>query len=87
MKFSLIVATDKNLGIGKMNSLPWKLKSEMRYFRETTLHFNNVVVMGRNTWESIPNKFKPLSGRINIILSSRQINIDGTVKELLWSIH
>nr|QDY51803.1 thymidylate synthase [Mimiviridae sp. ChoanoV1] len=77
MKFSLIVATDKNLGIGKMNSLPWKLKSEMKYFRKTTSHLNSVVIMGRNTWESIPEKFKPLSGRINIILSSRQINIDG----------
>jgi dihydrofolate reductase len=44
----------------------------MNYFKETTIgEGKNVVVMGRKTWESIPDKFRPLCGRYNIILSSR----------------
>ena len=75
--FSLIVAFDEKFGIGKNNDLPWKLKKDMDYFRMITTTTNcqnkvkmNAVIMGRNTWESIPNKFKPLKDRINIIISS-----------------
>jgi dihydrofolate reductase / thymidylate synthase len=79
MDVSLIVATDKNLGIGKYNQLPWKLKSEMNFFKNKTQsktpYYTNIVIMGRNTWESIPEKFKPLKNRINIILSSNNINL------------
>ena len=74
MSKCLIVACDKNLGIGKNNDLPWKLKQEMNFFKETTLSLKiykkkNVVIMGRNTWESIPTKYKPLRDRINIIIT------------------
>ena len=68
---SLIVAYDENLGIGKNNDLPWILKKDMNYFKNiTTDNSNNVVIMGRNTWESIPEKFRPLQNRINIIISN-----------------
>ena len=75
--FSLIVAFDEKFGIGKNNDLPWKLKKDMDYFRMITTTTNNLnkakmnaVIMGRKTWESIPDKFKPLKDRINIIISS-----------------
>ncbi len=72
--FKIIVAYDKNRGIGLNNTLPWKIKADMEYFKNiTTLTKNkkktNVVIMGRKTWLSIPVKFRPLKNRINIILS------------------
>jgi len=48
----VIVAVDKNFGIGKNNSLPWRIPSELRIFKEKTM--NNVVVFGRKTFESLP---------------------------------
>ena len=75
MKFNLIVAAcGKSLGIGLNGELPWKLKSEMKYFAETTSKTKdidkiNAVIMGRKTWESIPLKFRPLKNRFNVILS------------------
>ncbi|MEK7673456.1 MAG: dihydrofolate reductase [Patescibacteria group bacterium] len=70
----LIVAADKNLGIGKDGKLPWHLKKEMQFFKKMTLETQdpqkqNMVLMGRTTWESIPEKFRPLPGRINIVLT------------------
>jgi dihydrofolate reductase/thymidylate synthase len=74
--FSIIVAVDKDFGIGKDGVLPWNLPGEIGHFKEvTTADQNghpNVVIMGRKTWESIPSKFRPLSGRINIVLTRRE---------------
>ncbi len=68
--FSIIAAIDKNRGIGKKNGLPWHLKKDMRHFAEiTTGSGNNAVIMGRNTWLSLPEKFRPLPKRLNIVLS------------------
>jgi dihydrofolate reductase len=67
MKIKLIVAMDKNRGIGKNNDLMWHLPSDMRFFKETTL--NQIVVMGRKNFESIPEKFRPLPNRENVILT------------------
>ena len=76
---SLIVAYEENLGIGKNNTLPWKLKNEMEYFTKITSlapeNENNIVIMGRNTWDSIPKSFKPLKNRINIIITSRELEL------------
>jgi len=74
MKFSLIVAADTKNGIGKNNKLAWKLPPDMKHFVELTsrVHDNahtNAIIMGRNTWESIPQKHRPLQGRLNIVLS------------------
>jgi len=77
MKFSIIVAVDKNRGIGKDNALPWRLKQEMKYFKEMTT--GNVVIMGRNTWESIPEKYRPLPDRLNVILSKTLTQKDAKV--------
>ncbi len=67
MKVSLIVAMDLEKGIGKNNDLMWHLPADMRFFKETTL--NHIVVMGRKNFESIPERFRPLSNRENAILT------------------
>lgn len=61
---SLIVAYDKNLGIGKENTLAWKLSEDLKNFKKITE--NNYIVMGRKTFESIG---RALPNRKNIILT------------------
>ena len=75
MKFNIIVAVDECFGIGRNNTLPWTLKEDMKYFKKitsTTIDPNkrNAVIMGRKTWESIPEKYRPLADRYNIVLTS-----------------
>ncbi len=62
----LIVAVDKNWGIGKKNDLLFSIPLDMKFFRETTA--NKVVIMGYNTLLSFPNS-KPLKNRVNIVLA------------------
>ena len=72
---SIIVAALKpSLGIGNNGKMPWRLRKEIRYFKDVTSkttveNSRNAVIMGRKTWESIPVKFRPLPDRLNIILS------------------
>lgn len=66
--YNAILATDQQGGIGKNNSIPWRVPEDIEYFR--TLTTGHIVVMGRRTWESIPSKFRPLPGRENIVMSS-----------------
>ena len=68
-RLNLIVAVSKNYGIGKDNSMPWYIKSELKYFKDITSNpsFNNIVLMGRKTWDSLPRK--PLPNRINVVIS------------------
>ena len=71
-----MVAADAARGIGKANGLPWKLPTEMAYFKRVTSEAEpgrqNAVVMGRKTYESIPSKFRPLKDRLNVVLSRAQ---------------
>lgn len=72
--FDVIAAMDLNLGIGKAGKLPWRLSGDMQHFKEITTATvtegkKNAVIMGRKTWESLPAKFKPLPGRLNIVLT------------------
>lgn len=62
---SIIVARDKQGVIGYRTKIPWRLKEDMRLFRENTKRQN--VIMGRKTWDSLPNK--PLPIRRNIVVS------------------
>ncbi len=64
---SLIAAVAGNHAIGKDGQLLWHLPEDMRYFRETTR--GKPVIMGRKTWESLPDSFRPLPGRHNIVVS------------------
>lgn len=73
-KFDLVVACDSNRGIGRENGLPWRLPGDMKHFRELTSNVEdqskrNAVLMGRKTWESIPEKFRPLPNRVNVVLT------------------
>ena len=69
MKLNVIVAYDRrNGGIGDDNGLMWRLSGDINNFKSITT--GGIVVMGRKTWETIPDKFKPLPNRTNIILSS-----------------
>lgn len=72
-----IVAVCPDLGIGRNGDLPWnpvRLNNEFKHFRKMTSTpavegKQNVVIMGRKTWFSIPEKNRPLNNRINIVLS------------------
>ena len=67
---NIIVCCDKKMGIGVDNKLPWNISSEMRLFKEKTIgNGNNCVIMGKNTYLSIPDKYFPLSNRYNCIVS------------------
>ena len=66
---NIIVAATKNMGIGFKNKLPWHLKNELKYFKKKTIgNGENLIVMGKNTWLSLPKK--PLPFRYNCVLSS-----------------
>lgn len=76
--FSIIVAQDINDGIARQNTIPWHCKQDLAIFKyltseigETTQFQNNAVVMGYNTWQSLPNK--PLPKRKNIIISKSHV--------------
>jgi len=81
-KISIIVAASKNLVIGKNGDLPWHLPSDLKYFKEKTT--NSTVVMGRNCWDSIPDKYKPLPNRKNIVITRTNLVLNGaTIKNNL----
>jgi dihydrofolate reductase len=64
---ALIAAVGLNRAIGKDGQLLWRLPEDMRHFRDTTR--GKPVVMGRKTWESLPETFRPLPGRLNIVVT------------------
>lgn len=73
-EFSIVVAIDDHRGIGRDGRLPWHLPHDLKYFKEMTCRTEdtqkiNAVVMGRKTWESIPPQYRPLSGRLNVVLT------------------
>ena len=70
MRLVIIVAMDKNRLIGVNGRLPWRLPDDMKWFREQTL--GKPVIMGRKTFESLPDRFRPLPGRRNIVLTRRR---------------
>ena len=68
--FSIIVAIDAGNGIAKDGNIPWSSKEDMKFFRDTTLgKGRNAVIMGRLTYESIPEENRPLQGRKCVVIS------------------
>ena len=67
MSVSLIVAIAENRGIGKNNDLLWHLPADMAYFVQKTS--GNPVIMGRKNYLSIPEKYRPLKNRTNIVVT------------------
>lgn len=99
---TLIAATTSKLGIGINGQLPWQLKSEIQYFARVTTRvppspegaspsrpIRNAVIMGRNTWMSIPPKFRPLKNRLNIVLSRAAPSTDShhvvSHNDVMWA--
>ncbi|MDO8590088.1 MAG: dihydrofolate reductase [bacterium] len=64
---SIIVAHSKNMVIGKGNDLIWEIPDDHARFKRITM--GHPVLMGRKTWESIPDKFRPLPGRTNFVIT------------------
>ena len=72
---SLIVAMDKNNGIGNKNKLLAHISEDLRYFKRVT--DGNTIVMGYNTYMSLPKR--PLPNRRNIVLTTKDIKLEGAV--------
>ena len=69
MKIHLIWAQDEHGGIGKNGTLPWHISEDLKNFKKLTS--GSTILMGRNTWESLP--IRPLPERRNIVLSHQEI--------------
>jgi dihydrofolate reductase len=67
VELHLIFARAANGVIGNRNTLPWHLPEDMAHFKRTTL--GCPVIMGRKTWDSLPPKFRPLPGRLNVVVT------------------
>jgi dihydrofolate reductase len=64
---TLIAGIAQNNCIGKNGTLPWHIPEDLKHFKELTT--NKTVVMGRKTWESLPEKFRPLPNRKNVVIT------------------
>jgi dihydrofolate reductase len=73
MKTILIAAISENNAIGKNNDLIWRLPNDMKFFKEKTT--GHCIVTGRKNYESIPEKFRPLPNRTNIVVT-RQLGYE-----------
>lgn len=67
MRLHLIYARARNGVIGKDNQMPWHLPEDLAHFKRVTL--GQPVIMGRKTWDSLPVRFRPLPGRLNIVVT------------------
>jgi dihydrofolate reductase len=70
MKLHLIYARAANGVIGKDGTMPWHLPEDLAHFKRTTL--GCPVIMGRKTWDSLPARFRPLPGRLNVVITRQR---------------
>ncbi|HTE49995.1 MAG TPA: dihydrofolate reductase [Kofleriaceae bacterium] len=78
--FDIVVAADLGDGIGAGGSVPWNLPTDLAHLKRITSEteipgMRNAVIMGRVTWETIPQKWRPLPQRLNLIIS-RQVSLE-----------
>ena len=78
-----IAAMDENRVIGFRNRLPWNLPEDLAHFKKLTM--GQAVLMGRKTWESLPTKVRPLTGRTNIVLTSTPEAIAPAENVIVWN--
>lgn len=64
-------------GLGYENDLLFKIPADMKRFKDLTM--GHPVIMGRRTWQSLPEKFRPLPGRTNIVITSKPLDSDGVI--------
>jgi dihydrofolate reductase/thymidylate synthase len=75
IKTNLIVAVDSNWGISKNNQIPWSIKEDSNFFQDVTKRCyignkKNATIMGKNTWNALPDNYRGLKDRINIVVSN-----------------
>jgi dihydrofolate reductase len=79
MKLHLIYARARNGTIGKDGQMPWHLPEDLAHFKRVTL--GQPVIMGRKTWDSLPARFRPLPGRLNIVITRQpEWQADGALR-------
>lgn len=85
---TLIAALAENNCIGQNGKLPWHIPEDLAHFKELTS--GKIVLMGRKTWESLPEKFRPLPKRKNIIITRQEkyfvgegVEVFGEIEEAL----
>lgn len=76
--FDVVVAADLGDCIGMAGQVPWRLPSDLAFFKRITTETRragarNAVLMGRVTWETIPERFRPLPRRLNVVVSRREL--------------
>jgi dihydrofolate reductase len=71
MKISMVVAASTNNAIGLKGKLLWNLPKDTKFFKDITRGHH--VLMGRKSWEALPDGYRPLPGRVNIVVT-RQNN-------------
>jgi len=67
VRITLVAAIARDGVIGDGTSIPWHIPEDLAFFRDLTM--GHPVVMGRRTWDSLPERFRPLPGRRNIVVS------------------
>ena len=67
MRLSIVAAVARGGVIGRDNTIPWRIPEDVRHFKALTM--GHPVVMGRRTWDSLPDRFRPLPGRRNVVIS------------------
>lgn len=73
-KVAAVVAMDESRVIGLRGALPWHVPEDLAHFRRVTA--GHVVLMGRKTWDSLPEQVRPLPGRTNVVVSRRSAELD-----------
>ena len=79
MQRKMILAMDLDGCIGKDDGLPWRLRADMLRFKRLTVgEGHNAVLMGRTTWESLPEAYRPLDNRLNIVVTrNHEYTVEG----------
>lgn len=67
MRIGMIWAEARGGAIGRDGEMPWHLPEDLAHFKQSTL--GEPVIMGRRTWESLPERFRPLPGRENLVVT------------------
>jgi dihydrofolate reductase len=70
VRVSLVAAIARGGVIGDGTSIPWHIPEDLAFFRDLTI--GHPVVMGRRTWDSLPERFRPLPGRRNIVVTRNE---------------
>lgn len=77
MSLQIIAAMTPERVIGNEGKIPWRIPEDLNLFKVLTT--GNTVIMGKNTWLSIPAKFRPLPDRTNIVVSRTLASADGAI--------